>query len=280
MQICATEPIPTLNSLLQAVAPALTFPPTFPTLGSLLPTLPSPMFPSLQIPNLSVVMTMVELQAFQLQNTILGMVRPMLNLLGISISSFLPEIPGIPGYNLLTLLTADPNELVASIKASIASGFVFPGLPNPMFPSMTIPDLQVVHTLQVAVANYMQMITNLVPDLIQAVTKKLKIPNISGLPTLPNIDSVTSMAQAAYAAAGRKLSALSNLSFPGLPALPLLPDPLLPSFTMPDIDFVTGLLALITNLTTGLLQPIMNFIQNTLGRFLSFSFPTFCITLG
>jgi hypothetical protein len=280
MQLCADSAIPNVNSMIAQIQPALTFPPTFPTLGSLLPTLPSPMFPSLQIPNLSLMMTAVEMQAFQLQNTLVGMMKPMLDLLSIDINSFLPPIPGLPGYNLLTLISAKADELIATIKASILGGFRFPGLPDPLFPSMTIPDLQVLTTLQVAVSNYMQMIATMLPDLIESVTKKLKIPNITGLPTLPNIDDVSALAVSAYASAGRKLSALSSLSFPGLPALPALPDPLLPSFTMPDIDFASGLMALFNNLTTGLMQPIMEFIENTLSRFLSFSFPKFCITLG
>jgi hypothetical protein len=259
-----------------------------------LPSIPNPLYGKINKPNIEVIDLANELQATQLQTTMMGMIKPMIGLLGIGIDSFLPKIPGT-ALNLVSLLSAGSSDvLFAAIKAAMARGFKFPGVPYPLFPSLKIPDMEVFHTMQLVVSNYMQTVTTAIVGLVGSVTSKLKIPGMPGVPTFPTPDLVISMVT--YKVNGIKqilmdkrmaLSSinlnlptlLTSITFPGLPALPSLPNPLVPSFSIPNVEVTQLLTSLMNTLTTGVLQPIMNFIDSTLKRFLSFSFPTICIPL-
>jgi hypothetical protein len=210
----------------------------------------------------------------------LGMINPMLALTGGSLDSFLPKIPGLPGMTLVDLLSGNPSALISSTEAAIANKVTWPTVPNPILPGMTVPAIATPLTLQMIVAGYMQTLSNSITGLIGQVTNILEIGNISGLPTFPDAGSVMSSAQDAIAhKTGSIQSALSALSFPGFPGLPALPNPLVPSFDIPSLTSAYCITALYNNLSLGMLAPIMNFIQNVLSQFLSFSFPITCIDL-
>lgn len=287
MKICPNSPMPTLDSLMRAFAPALTFPPKLPKLPSLsafLPALPSPLFPSLNMPNLELVMISIEMQMLQLQQTILGIVKPILSKLGIDLSSFLPKIPGLPDFNLMDLIEGAPDKLIAALKAAMGSiGLNLPGIPSPFFPSLKIPDLEVLMTLKVITAEYMAMVVAKIPDIIGQVTKLLKIPGMPTIPTIPSMAEILAKVKLAIPIPNLPNidigAILSSITFPGLPALPKLPSPLIPSFNMPDIEVMLGVISLSVNYVLGPLKPIMDFVMASLAKFLTFSFPLFCITI-
>ena len=296
MSICTNSPLPSIDSIVAGLKSKLTYPPVLPSLPKLpvLPSLPNPIYGSINKPNMELINIANELQSFQMQTTMMNMIKPMVSLLGISLDGFLPKIPGL-GINLTTLLSmGSAQALFAAIKGAMQRGFQFPGVPSPIFPTLKIPDMEVFHTMQLVVSNYMQTVTTAIIGLIGSVTRKLKIPDMPAMPSIPSPNDVIALAtqkmEAAKNAAIAKGLALSSInlnlpalfasiSFPGLPAMPVLPNPLVPHFSIPHVEFVQMLTSLMNSLTTGVLVPIMNFINNTLKRFIGFTFPTICIPI-
>lgn len=300
--LCATSPIPSIDQLLSQFAPSLTFPPVLrlPAIPGLprfgLPSLPSPLFPDLNIPNLEMVTAALEMQASQMQMTMMGMIQPMLAFVGGALDSFLPKIPTL-NLSLIDLLAGTPDRIIAAVKAAIANKLTIPFpsfvIPSPLFPTLTIPSIEAIQTMQMMVSNYMQGLTTKIVGLIGQVTGKLRIglPTFPTMPTadqiwakvmslvpsLPNMPDFSHIVDLMRHGVGNLSAMLSSLTFPGLPSLPSLPNPLIPSFHLPDIEFNMGLIAMGNNLVLGMLQPIKAFIDNTLSRFLSFSFPALCI---
>lgn len=291
MQICVDSPIPSMDAILQAFLSKIPFPPHLPNLPKFPLVLPNPLFAGFRLPNMEMITMALELQAAQLQNTLVNMVKPMLDLLGMSLDSFLPKIPGL-GLHLLDLLSSAPDAIVNAVKNAIAAGFRWPGIPSPLFPKFSLPSMEALQTLQMIVADYMAKVAGLIPALIKKVTDKLKIPGIS-FPTLPTKDEIIAMVLSLIpgvpdigALIDRcrdkiedVIAMLSSLSFPGFPPLPSIPWPLIPNFRLPDFEFNYSLTALVTSLTTGLMTKIMDFIENTLKRFLGFSFPQICVSI-
>lgn len=291
MQICVDSPIPTIDSILRATLPKIPYPPSplhLPASPPVLPCIPNPTFKGRQLPTLEMVTMAFELQAFQLQTTLLNMIKPILSFLGMGIDSFLPKIPGI-GLTLLDLIAGTPDKIVAAFKAAIERGFQWPGLPTPFFPSISIPSFQIIQTMQHVIGNYMQALATAVVGLIEKVTSKLKIPMIS-FPKMPTPEEILAMVLGGLPSLDALLNKfrkniaglfalLSSITFPGFPPMPMLPVPLIPNFHLPDIELKMGLIALMNSLAQGLMKPIMDFILNTLSKYLGFSFPKICITI-
>lgn len=344
--ICVTSPIPSMNQIMGSFSSLLTYPPSLPAIAipqiqippfpgmqdlqKLLPFpsipklpsavlallgLPDPLFDSLHLPNIEFATIAMQLQSFQLQNTLLNMMKPMLDLLGLDITTFLPRLPYLSGFTLLDLLSGDVTQLVAAIKQAVTDMVHIPVVPDPIFGSLIAKAVAIPHTLMTLTSNYLQTITTAIIALIKKVTDKLKIPAMPALPEFPTFESVlTALMNAVNAKLGSlhlpdltlnvpdfpgllsmilpripAIPGMPNLStldlaallvslvFPGFPALPLLPDPLIPAFNIPSINLSMAVTILMHHLTTGLLEPIMDFIQKTLSKFLTFTFPLICI---
>jgi hypothetical protein len=277
--------------------PLMAFPPPIPTIPFVLPGLPSPIFPSLSIPNLELTVAAIELQAFQIQTTMTAMVMPLFTVVGGSLSSFLPTIPGLGSLTLIDLMAGGESAL-AAVKLAIQNGISLPGIPTPFYSTLISPEIQAVQTLQMITSNYMALIATSIAGLINSVISSLESATpgltIPGLPTIPTIPTPAAVVAAIIAAVpgastlqdvvarlggGLNLSSLlSGLSFPGLPPLPTLPP--MPNINSPDIDLMVGMTTLGTNLMIGLLKIIMNFIDSTLKTYLGFTFgPPICITI-
>ena len=287
MRICVDSPIPSIDTILKAVLDNIGFPPRLPDWPKL-PSLPNPLFAGIRMPNLEMITMAIELQAFQLQTTLLGMIKPMLSLIGTAIEDFLPKIPGL-GLTLLDLLAGTPDKIIEAITNAIKRGFRWPGIPIPFFPSIMVPVKEAVHIMQQVVGNYMQTLAMMVVNLISKVTDKLKIPMIE-FPKIPTVDEIMQMVLGGLPDFDALLEnfkgnieglfdMLSNLKFPGLPKLPKLPSPLIPNIRIPAIELKMAITALMNNLVVGLMKPIMDFIEGTLSKFLSFTFPKICITI-
>jgi len=245
------------------------------------------------------------------------MIKPMLSFLGLDIGSFLPKLPGLPNFDLVDLVSGNVKALVAAIKQAILDKVHLPFIPIPIFGTLKIPDLEITHTLMALVSGYLQTVTTAVIGLIKKVTDKLKIAAMPALPSFPSFDSVVNMVKNAVrnAIAGIQLPNLSleipkfpgwpnidwpslpaipgmptlpsinlpailaSITFPGFPPLPAIPDPLVPNMNFPDVNIAMGIKLIMHNLTLGLLKPIMDFIENTLKKFISFTFPKICIDL-
>lgn len=319
MKICASDPLPSIDSLLTALRPNLTWPPVFPHLPQfVLPTLPSPLFPSIHIPNIELPTIIIGLQQFQLLNTALMMIKPLIKFLGLSLSAILPPFPGLPGIDLLSLLAGPPEFFINAIKKLLLSLPHLPGLPGIpdlsylmaliptippiMFPSMGIPEFEIIKIAQHALVHYQNLLSNVIAGLIKKVTDKLKIPgmpqipkmptmpdiiamlmahlpHLPGMPTLPAIPSLSDLMLSMHIPNFDFSALFAAIAFPGLPAFPSLPLPFNPSFQIPDLTFQDFLSMLQAHFSMGIMKPIMDFIMHVLMKFIGFAFPKFCVTI-
>lgn len=280
VQICVTSPLPTIDSILPSFYPLMTYPPTIESIGKLLPCLPSPIYAALNIPSLEMVKVAIELQAFQMQTMMLAMIRPMLTLLSLNINTYLPKIPGLGDFTLLDLVEDNANALLAAVKQAIIDGFVWVGIPIPFDITVNIPDIDALEILQAVINSYMQTITLMIVSLVTQVTSFLRIANMVALPTLPSPAAIETAFKSAVAnGVGTIAEKIAAISFAGFPPFPMLPSPLIPTFSIPAVDFAQYFNMFKNNLTIALLQPIMNFINAKLKAFMTFTFPLLCITI-
>lgn len=291
VSLCTNSPLPTFKSLYDSFEVNLTFPPqgfTFPAL----PTLPSPMFPSISVPNLEAIKTVAELQSQQIMGTAMAMIQPMIDLLGLDLGAILPKIPYID-VSLTDLLAGDPSVLFQKIKDRLLTGLpnpAWPFIPTPFYFELSMPDISVAQIAGNLVKDYMKVITGFIEGLVGQVTSFLEIAGMPALPTFPSFEDIeglilgkvsgaTNFLDAIKNEIGLSVSELFDITIPGFPALPALPSPLVPSIGIPEFDFQESMGILMNHLNTTGLQLVMNFIDSTLGAFLSFSFPTMCINL-
>jgi hypothetical protein len=288
MQICLNSPLPSFDGIMASFRPLMTWPPKFPSFPKLpsfmFPSLPSPLFPSFSVPNFELMIHGLELQAFQLQTTIMAMIKPILSKLGIALSSWLPKIPGLPNLNLIDLLSGSADKMVAAIRSAILNGFRLPGLPFPFYVTLKIPDFEVIQTIQILIANYMAIVAKLIPSLIKTLTDKFKWPGLPKIPSLPSMEEIMSKLKSMLPEIPRLpdlniMALIGRITFPGLPAFPNISLPMMFSFKMPDIEFNLAYTMLLSHLTTGFLKPILDFILNTLSKYLSFTFPKLCVDI-
>lgn len=289
-QLCTTTPIPSFDDLYNQFKPNLTNPPFKFTMPSM-PTLPSPMFPTMTCPNIESVTAIGELKATQLMNTCMGMLTPLTGFLGVSLSSIIPTVP-VLNLKLPDLLSGQPSDLLASVKAKIAAGFTFPGIPSPLFPDMKIPEFESISVMVNLIKSYIMQIPAFIYGLINQVTGLLHFSGMPAMPTMPTLDSLKAMALANLPPlpnlpnpqtyldmmkSGLPTNQMFNFTIPGFPAIPALPDPLFPSIHYPEFEFYTGFGNMIDHLSSVNLQSCMDFCNNSLASKLSFSFPTMCI---
>lgn len=287
LQICASIPIPTFNSLYADALSAMTIPPGNITIP-LLPAIPNPIYPGFNCTNLEIVQIVAQLQSFQLLTTLLSFLQPLVEFLDISLDSILPKIPGT-NLTLLDLLALDPTKIydtLSVIPLSILASF--PGVPNPLTYSITAPSIDIITAIQGVINGYVNTVTNTVVSLINDV---VNILDIGGLPTIPVVPSLESL-QAIIIPPTLPIvdvtkllnqfslnDLLALIPIPGFPAFPLLPIPLVVSVDIPEINMMLGLNLFYTNLTMFPMTIIFNFIENVLSEFIGFSFPTVCISI-
>lgn len=286
-QLCTTTPIPSFNDLYNQFAPNLTNPPLHFTMPQL-PTLPSPMFPTMKCPNIEMVTSIAELKANQLMTTCTGMLTPLTGYLGIDPLSVLPTVPSL-NLKLPDILSGNPSDLLASVKAKIAAGIQFPGIPSPLFPDMKIPEFESLSTMCNLIKSYIMGLPAMIFGLINQVCGLLHIGSMPAMPTMPSLDSLQAAVVARVNGATDYLSAMKsglpinqmfNISVPGMPSVPSLPDPLFPSIHYPEFEFYTGFGNMIDTYTSTNMQSCVDFCKNTLGSNLSFSFPNQCIAFN
>lgn len=286
-KLCTSVPIPSFNGLYESFVANLTIPPKNFKLPSL-PTLPSPLFPTMSMPNFEIEKMIASLQGFQLVTTCMAIIQPLVNFLSLDIGSILPKFP-VLDFNLIDLVEGKIAPIIAKIKSMIAKGESIPGIPDPFFPDAAMPEIQVVQTLSNVVASYLLQIPSFITGLIGQVTSILEIGNISGIPEMPTMDTIVGkLKERASEISGGVVASIQDImkidvttlfdfSMPGFPKMPAIPSPLIPSFTIPTIEFHEALAILINYFASSGLLLILDFVQSVLSSFMTFEFPTICI---
>ena len=102
------------------------------------------------------------------------------------------------------------------------------------------------------------------PSIDQMIAKlAAMIPNLPNMPALPPFPQVPTLADimARVRLPDFDFGKLfSMINFPGLPALPSLPNPLIPSFDIPDINMMKYFTAMMTNFSMGVTKVIFDFV--------------------
>lgn len=281
---CFGDPLPSIPDLSKFEIP---FGVNFPGL----PTLPSPIFPSITMPSIEKFVMGMEMQLSQFLITIKAMVEPMLSLIGGDVASWFPSIPSLPDFNLISILQNGVDGVLNKIKELIDSGFDFdlPLLPT-LYPTMAIPVVKVLQTFQFIMRNHLVVIIMKIVNLIKQVTDHLEI-GAAVFPSIPTPEEIIAMMGSVIDSSIEKIDDfviyvkkhgmnawefLSKLSFPGLPSMPETPG--IPfDFKIPEITIVSDISNFLSNLCLGVLRKIMEFIDSTLKNYMTFTFPTICI---
>jgi hypothetical protein len=247
------------------------------------------MFPTMTCPNIETVTAIGELQSQQIMNTCMGMLTPLTGFLGVGLSGIIPTVP-VLNAKLPDLLSGNPSDLLASVKAHIGSGGSFPGIPSPLFPDMKIPEFESISVMINLIKSYIMQFPAFIYGLINQACGVLKFSSMPALPTMPSLASIQSSVVAnipglppgaSYLDAmksGVPTNQMFNISMPGFPSPPALPDPLFPSIHYPEFEFYTGFSNVIDHYNIQSLQPCLDFCNNTLGGKIPFSFPSTCAT--
>lgn len=285
LTFCATSPVPTFNSLYQAIANSLIFPPIEFTIPPL-PTIPSPIYAGFRCSNLEIIQLVQGLQQFQMMTTLMAGLQPLVSFLGGVIDDLLPKISGTD-LNLMSLLSSNANQVYTAISTAIANGITFPFVPSPIFNGLTIPAVEAVATVKAVVNGYFMQVMDVLTDLIGQITEQLELPALPTLPQIPTLSDIQQVLLAAFPEfqtlqdliqSGISVSQLfSALILAGFPPL-ILPDPLIPSFSSFEIEFQEAITILHMELLSNPLTIIIDFLQNTLGQ-LGFEFPLLCVSI-
>ena len=299
MKICAKVPIPDFNTLYNAALPAFKIPFKVP----LLPSLPSPIYANIKIPQYELLQIIQELQSYQFMTTFMAILTPIKKFLGLSLSAILPKIPGTD-LTLIDLLALTPTKIYKAIKTALLKfgPTIFPVVPIPIYYAVDVPAFQIITTIKAAIKGYMNTLITFIADLIGEVIKKLNIPHMPGLPALPVIPTMAVIMQMILKQLPQipglpqvppiltvpslttmlnkfSLNALlARVVIPGFPAFPALLDPLIPNLKMPELTLMEGINMLYAHLLSIPMTIIMNFCIKTLSM-LGFKFPTICITI-
>jgi hypothetical protein len=282
MHICADTAIPTFLALYALATP-------FPTSISVpvLPALPNPIFPGFGSTNLTIVQILSQFQLNQLLVTLKAFLDPVVNFLGIAIGSILPNIPGT-NFNLLDLLAGTPNAIYNALAALPRSVLLsLPGVLNPIFYGIGAGAIELALAVQGVITGYVVSVITIVVNLFNQAAHALSIGGLS-IPTIPSISSLLHMIIPSGTSVPNVITFLQRFSLnellalvsvPGFPTFPALPDPLIPSMNFPEFNLATGLNLLYISLATFCMTTILQYIQNTLGHFISFAFPKICIDI-
>lgn len=294
--ICAAEILPTIEGLLGTLRPSLTFPPTLSSFSLPFPTLVSPLFGSINMPNVEATLAIITLQATQLLSVAKAIIKPLTDFLSLDLSAILPTIPGL-SFNLLDILDDFPavfNGIKTAIQNQVSA--VMALLPNPFFSSLSIDEIKIPIAVMQIITYYTSLVITKILDLFNSVSNILNNPvHVLSFPSfplqMPTLQGILNILVAAIPSVpdfGSLMSGLGSinlsqlfgtLSLPGFPAFPSLPTPLIPSFGIPEMEFQLYLSMSYGFFIVMILDPIVDFCQNLLGAFIPFTFPMLCITV-
>lgn len=301
--ICTGGGFPSYSGIAASVCSLMPSTPIdFPGFDLVLPTMPT--MPSIPWPSMPSLDAQIEMFAGQLQSfQLMTAVSAMFDVLSPIFSLPWPAIPGLPGISFPDLMALNPAALVASLKAMVQlpsiNGLIpdfnfsfLPHVPSPLFPTLRMPDMEVLLALQMTASAYLSNLATMLFTMANEVADIFEVSKLPALPAFPSLASIMAMLP--------PIPPLPDFSIPDLvfprPVLPTLadlkglafgafggfqlsmPDPLIPSFSIPEYDFTQGLTALYSSLNSINLKTIADFIPDTLG--LSLPIPELCLPIN
>lgn len=260
-QVCSPL-VPTYSGLLSLFPPTIT---TFPAMISL----PSPQWVGVVSPPMNAEALVTEMMQSNMIGLAASMITSVTDFLAIDPSTIIPDIPGLPGFNLIDLVNMDIAALIAVVSEPEYDFSSIPLIPADMFAGLNIPAWKALMAVQIAINGYSGNLAGVIFSLIELVTENLEIPGMDALPVLPTINGVLALLPAQPTIAD-----LNGLSIPGFAFLLALPSPLTSSVNVPSYDLQQGLKNLFSGLNTEIITLLLDFID-TLP--LGFTPPILCI---
>lgn len=272
--ICVPDIFPTVSAIQAAIRSIMPSTPIdFPGFNISLPKMPG--MPSIPWDSIPSVNALLEMFGNQLANNqLIAVISAVYDTLASLFSLPFPSMPGLPGFDFSDLLSMDIEGLVNAVKNMLPGSLSLPGVPWPLFPSMSIPDMEILSAIQLTIGMYMGNMCNLLFAMVNGVADLLMLPTMPAIPSFPSISSIMAMLPEVPS-----LDDLKGLVFGAFGGLSLsLPSPLIPGFDCPQYDFIQGLKALYTGMGNYVLQLITDFVTSVLG--LGLSLPTLCLPIS
>ena len=241
--------------------------------------------------------------------TLLSMIQPMVDLLGLKLADLLPKIPFL-NISIVDLMAMDANVLKQKVKDALdrygqdfldaLSAF----LPLPIYFGLSIPSFEI-NAMIKAIYNFSCTgLIELVKGLIDQVLSKLKINAVLTLPKLPTLKELQTMIiemikAKAEAIAGQVIDAFNNefeaikhamqvlkmdinaifamIQFPSLPIIKF-PSPFYPDFSCLAFELCEAMQMYMQAIMMAVMEKIVSFVKAVLS-ILNIQFPSICIDI-
>lgn len=304
-QVCSPSGLPSYNDIYNQLSglnipfdpkvPNVSLPSSWPSL----PSMPSPMFPNITMPDFELPALSSEMLVNQFLNWIKAVIEPLVSFLGISGFTF----PTIPELNLSLPDLINPNFNMASLIDSMKDmlpNISVPMLPDPLFPNMNMPEVENLAKVQALIMDYCSTLIETCTSLISSTVGKLNakpfsfgisMPTIPTLPTdfdslmapmygslgVPDLESMMAKYRMPELEVPDVSTLFSGLKFPGFPTMNLaVPDNLLGDMHCPQME--------ITEMAKNYYMAMCNYCGTVIKKFtedisgfVSFSLPAICV---
>lgn len=241
--------------------------------------------------------------------TLLGMIKPMVDLLGQDLIALLPKIPFL-NISIIELMEMDANALRQLIKDTLRQhgqeflDAISEFLPIPIHFGLSIPSFEINTIIKSLYSMCTKGLIDLVTNLIDQVLSKLKINAVLTLPKLPTLKELQAMIMQmvkakAEAIAGQVIDAFNNeyeaikhamqvlkmdinsifamIQFPSLPVIKF-PSPFFPDFSSMAIELCEGMQIYMQAMMMSVLDKIVTFVKSVLS-ILGIQFPSICVDI-
>ena len=246
-------------------------------------TLSDPVFPDTDAPDIQLEQTISEFINGQLTGTLASFTNVATQYLGIDPSSVLPDIPGFPGYNLISIVEGKFDEMIVVATQKLKDDIQYykslvPLMPTPTYPMMNVPSWDAVATVQTAITSNYQAVTQVIQNLVNWIASINDIGGMGPPPTYPTLDQIYSLLPP-YPT----LYDLTHITIPGFGfqlAMPtsLSNTPLMPRTNIPSYDFTQGLKNMYSGLSSVTMGTINDWVKSHFG--LQFPVPVYCLPVS
>jgi hypothetical protein len=258
-QVCPSMTFPSFDDIFGKLSGLkLKFDPSMPSL----PTMPSPMFPNLEMPELQLPNLSFSIMTNQILNWFQMIIGKLTSFLGSTFT--FPDIPHI-NIKLPDLLSGNSSFDWDALYAKIPS-LSLPSLPDPLLPNMHMPEFENLAKYQALILDYMSTLMTSLVGIVDSVIGKLNAKPFQlglSMPSLPD--------------------PLLPLNFESLmfnmPSLPSLPDPLFGNINSPDIELLERAKNYYLHMISLVGKTIDDFVASIAGYIGGWTPPVMCVTV-
>lgn len=257
--VCPTATFPSFDSIFDQIKGLkLSFDPSMPSL----PTMPSPMFPNMTMPDIQKPNLSFSIMMNQVLNWFEQIIGKLTSFLGSTFT--FPDIPHI-NIKLPELLSGNSSFDWDSLYAKIPS-LSLPSLPDPLLPNMHMPEFENLVKLQALILDYCSTLMTSLVGIVDSVIGKLNAnPFRLGLsmPSLPDPLLPTDF----------------NSLMLNMPSLPTIPDPMFGDFKNPSMELLEKAKNYYMHMISYVGKKIDDFVASISGYIGGWTPPCMCVDL-